>query len=438
LLPIVEIGQRKPLKQRVRRAWLALRGPACFEAHELDHVEPFFQMLNELESVAGGLSREQLQLACAQHKSSAPANTLKLMTFHKAKGLEFDHVFLTGLAEKSSGDNRRQALLYSANINGLSLVAPAPWANESTATKAGFIKQYHKSIEDEEAARLLYVALTRAKKQLLLFATLKRDNKGALRTPQQGSLLRLLWPELQDDFERPEFQTETTDSARLGQETPEYSNHLPLLSLPAQLPPLELPPDIQIPPERDPVIGDQLEFSWAREDARIIGLVVHHILEFTDLPRLKAWQKNVDSGAIRTSLEHFGLRTERIENACTRVAGILRMSAGDARAHWLFSSDNHGVKSEWALTCAVNDQVSNFVIDRSFIDRNGVRWIVDFKTSTHEGSNLQGFLDEEEQRYMLQLKQYALLVQHLEPDREIRLGLYFPALAEWREIDSID
>ena len=47
-------------------------------------------------------------------------------------------------------------------------------------------------------------------------------------------------------------------------------------------------------------------------------------------------------------------------------------------------------------------------------------------------------LDEEEQRYMPQLKQYALLVQHLEPDREIRLGLYFPALAEWREIDSID
>ncbi len=438
LLPIVEFGQRKPLKQRVRRAWLALRGPACFQTHQLDHVEPFFQMLNELESEAGSLSREQLQLACAQYKSPAPANTLKLMTFHKAKGLEFDHVFLTGLAGKSGGDNRRQPLLYSARINNLSLVAPAPGANEIEASKAGFIKHYKKSIEEEEAARLLYVALTRAKKQLFLFATLKRNSQGVLGAPQQGSLLHLLWPGLKVEFERPEFQTDATDSARFDEKTLESPNHLPLSHLPELLPPLKLPIDIPVPPEPDPVVKDQPEFSWAREDARIIGLVIHHLLEFTNLPRLKSWQKDIDRGAIRTSLLHFGLSTDRTENACTRVVNILQQSAVDARAHWLFDPNNRDVNSEWALSCALDGQVFNFVIDRSFIDKNEVRWIIDFKTSTHEGSGLQSFLDEEELRYAPQLKQYASLVQHLEPDREIRLGLYFPALAEWREIDPTD
>jgi hypothetical protein len=78
-------------------------------------------------------------------------------------------------------------------------------------------------------------------------------------------------------------------------------------------------------------------------------------------------------------------------------------------------------------------QVVNYIIDRSFIDENGIRWIVDFKTSSHEGSNLQNFLDEEEQRYATQLEQYAQLVRFLEPKLKIRLGLYFPAIGEWRE-----
>ena len=40
-----------------------------------------------------------------------------------------------------------------------------------------------------------------------------------------------------------------------------------------------------------------------------------------------------------------------------------------------------------------------------------MRWIVDYKTGTHEGGDLDAFLD----------------------NREIRLGLYFPLLKGWRE-----
>ena len=47
------------------------------------------------------------------------------------------------------------------------------------------------------------------------------------------------------------------------------------------------------------------------------------------------------------------------------------------------------------------------VIDRSFVDAAGVRWIVDYKTSRHEGAGLDEFLDREQERYRPQLERYA-------------------------------
>ena len=72
------------------------------------------------------------------------------------------------------------------------------------------------------------------------------------------------------------------------------------------------------------------------------------------------------------------------------------------------------------------------VIDRSFVDSGGTRWIVDYKTGRHEGGDVERFLDQEQERYRPQLERYAVLMSALEP-RPTRLGLYFPALRGWRE-----
>jgi hypothetical protein len=52
---------------------------------------------------------------------------------------------------------------------------------------------------------------------------------------------------------------------------------------------------------------------------------------------------------------------------------------------------------------------------------------VDWKTSRHEGRDLEGFLANEQARYKPQLERYAAALG------ATRLGLYFPALARWRE-----
>jgi ATP-dependent helicase/nuclease subunit A len=74
------------------------------------------------------------------------------------------------------------------------------------------------------------------------------------------------------------------------------------------------------------------------------------------------------------------------------------------------------------------------VIDRTFLDAQGTRWIVDFKTSTHEGGGLEAFLQEEVNRYRLQLELYVRLMQALEPSARVRAALYFPLLQQWREV----
>ena len=57
---------------------------------------------------------------------------------------------------------------------------------------------------------------------------------------------------------------------------------------------------------------------------------------------------------------------------------------------------------------------------------------MDYKTGTHEGGDLEEFLDRERERYCAQLERYAALMRMLD-QREIRLELYFPLLKGWRE-----
>jgi ATP-dependent helicase/nuclease subunit A len=86
-----------------------------------------------------------------------------------------------------------------------------------------------------------------------------------------------------------------------------------------------------------------------------------------------------------------------------------------------------------ALSGVRGGLIVNAVIDRTFIDASGTRWVVDFKTSPHEGGDRENFLDEEVKRYQAQLQRYAHLARGLGPE-PVRAGLYYPLLAAWREV----
>ncbi len=80
------------------------------------------------------------------------------------------------------------------------------------------------------------------------------------------------------------------------------------------------------------------------------------------------------------------------------------------------------------MTAVMDGAVRRLVVDRLFRDESGERWIVDYKTSSHEGADAESFLDRERERYAGQLARYARAV-----GGDHRLGLYFPLLEGWRE-----
>ena len=179
-----------------------------------------------------------------------------------------------------------------------------------------------------------------------------------------------------------------------------------------------------------------VEFDWVTETARQVGTVVHRELqrfarEGGALPGDESGRHAVQR-RYAAELAELGVPYERRAAAAARALEAVRRTLEDERGRWLLDASHGSAQSELALTGVVDNGLVSIVIDRTFVDATGVRWIVDYKTSSHEGAGLEDFLDNERERYRGQLERYAQLMQAL-GDEPIRLGLYFPLLSGWRE-----
>jgi ATP-dependent exoDNAse (exonuclease V) beta subunit len=136
-----------------------------------------------------------------------------------------------------------------------------------------------------------------------------------------------------------------------------------------------------------------------------------------------------DGPAIRRALMHAGVSPLELEAAAQRARQALARIRASRRGRWILEphEDSH---SEYAVTGVAAGEVVRGLVDRTFIDKD-VRWIIDFKTSEHQGGKLEEFLDEQQRRYRDQMERYARILAPL--GNPVRLGLYFPLLDEWRE-----
>ena len=102
----------------------------------------------------------------------------------------------------------------------------------------------------------------------------------------------------------------------------------------------------------------------------------------------------------------------------------------DEKGLWILHGEG---QSELPVTGVIDGRTESIIIDRVRIDEQGTHWIIDYKTSTHEGGDLSGFLHQESDRYRPQLQKYAYLYRAL-TGKEVRTALYFPLLQEFFEI----
>ncbi len=415
------------LSSRVRNTWLALSGPACVLEHELAYCDAYFDLLRKLEKESQSINPKTLSKAINQTRVSSPPAQIKLLTLHKAKGLEFDTVFLVGLCGKQkSHDQTAKLLEWDANSHSKpALIAPANYPSKEERKHTEWIRLRDRQREQLETERLLYVGVTRAKSALYLFGHLKKE--GA--KPESSSLMHLLWEQLSDEFNDNLIQV-APDEAVDHVENQRPNNYIRRLAL--DLPTLDLPEPLTVKPHQGSS-SSPIEYEWAQDQARMVGIVVHKVLQIKGNSSISAWNINALAPYVSRQLTQLGLVNEDNQQASSLVMQYLHNMETHDKAHWIFDSTHIEVEAEWALSGVLHGQVQHRIIDRSFIDEKGIRWIIDFKTSPHQGPDVEAFLDEQQRRYTEQLNDYGTLVSGLEPDSSIKLGLYFPALKAWRE-----
>ncbi|MGH8758578.1 MAG: UvrD-helicase domain-containing protein [Burkholderiales bacterium] len=473
--------RREPLRRAIEGAWLALGGPACVEDEtDIEDAQVFFKLLEELDQGSDLADFETLHQRVSKlyalPDTQADAR-LQVMTIHKAKGLEFDTVIVPGQGYRPRREDPRLLLWLEhprfvpplsererAGVRGESdlLLAPVREASQTEDPIYSYISFLDKAKGVNEDARLLYVAATRAKSRLHLFGHVKSAEN---LKPTSGSLLERLWPAVHGEFEtaaqlpdnslspepslhlspkggegvcllspweRIEVRVER-DGVRAGQEQPvirrlvsDWQPPAPHAGLVWQL------KAETVYEERSP--HDEVEFSWASETAKHAGTVAHRFLQMIAEEGLDKWNAaRVESlrKVFARDLALLGVPESETQNAANRIAAALNQSLADERGRWVLG--NHAeAQSELRLTGVIEGEIINVALDRTFVDEQGVRWIVDYKTGTHEGADVEGFLNREQERYRKQLEQYAALMRALD-NRSVKLGLYFPLLKGWRE-----
>ncbi|MBM3357087.1 MAG: DNA helicase UvrD [Betaproteobacteria bacterium] len=434
--------RRAPLRRWIEGAWLALGGPACAEQpRDLEDAQVFLGLLEELEEGGDLPDLERLaartQELYAGADAGAEAPLLQLMTIHKAKGLEFDTVIVPGLGYAPRHDDPKLLAWMERPRAGAGpdlLLAPIREAAQQQDAIYDYLRALEAVKEEHEAARLLYVAATRARSKLHLIGHVN-PAPGKPLGPRPRSLLGHLWPAVEQEFAAAAHaQAQPVPAAASGARHGPTIRRFPAgWQLPAAPPALAWRPRAEIVYEaKSP--HEEVEFSWASETAKHVGTVAHRFLQAIAAEGLDRWDaaRIVALGAVLArDLARLGVPEPEIRNAVERVVRALHRSLTDERGRWVLGAHAQA-RSEFRLTGVAGGEVVNVAMDRTFVDERGTRWIVDYKTGVHEGGDVEGFLDRERERYRAQLEQYAALMRAMD-NRPIRLGLYFPLLGGWRE-----
>ena len=428
-----------PLWQRLDRAWLRLGGPAaCADERDLLDAQEFIQTL-AADPAAETLAGDAFDGFAADLYAapSAAAGAVEILTMHGAKGLEWDIVIVPGIGRQPRGD--REPLLNWLELPGSGagtelLLAPISVAGARSArTLASYIKVLRRQRGQLERARLLYVAATRAKCELHWFGAAPADELGAP-APRAATPLALLWPSVGAEFQQAAARANAAAVATEAMAAPAALR--PDWQLPADWTAHALPAAVAV--ERLQLSlresGSQPEYLWVGMAARAVGTIVHAELQrlaqrasLPDAPDLAA-------ADYLTWLAELGVEPAERGSAAQRILAALATTLRDPRGRWLLDSTHAAAYSELRLSGLHAGRIVNVIVDRLLQEADGGRWVVDYKTSTHEGGELEEFLAQEEVRYRPQLQRYVHLAGSLAPGT-VRAALYFPLLGAFREVD---
>ena len=368
------------------------------------------------------------------------SDRLQIMTIHKSKGLEFDLVILPEL-QRQPRRSDRELLLWQKRLSLAGeeqlVIGPVTAVGEAQDAIYQHLEYEKKIRQDIEACRLLYVACTRAKKRLYLYARLRRDpeNKEICRPPSTGSLLKYIWPTLQSTIG---FSREAEDGTSISAGAPPLS-FSSLLRLPSNWQPEKFPEEqlLQqyIPRYRFDNSPAKLPVFHYREDvARLYGTLLHEVMQSIGDRGLDWWRQQ-DLKQLTPKwmarLRSLGMPAQEVEQMCKKELAVVDASLTHARMQWI-----HGLYfrryTEYPLALMAGDDITHCVIDLLLVDRTAA-WVVDYKTSEPAcGQSKTEFLESEARTYRKAMRQYKKAVEGL-GFQDVNCALYMISTGDWIE-----
>ncbi len=434
---------RKPLRQWVEGVWVQLGGPACLQAlDDCDNAERFFECLEGLNDTGelptiDTLSNSIAALFAAPDPSSD--DRLQIMTIHKSKGLEFDVVVLPGLHRRPRAQDS-ELLLWQKRLS-LSgeeqwLLAPIGAVGDNKDPVYKYLEHEKNIREGFESCRLLYVACTRAKKALHLFAeTQKVEGEiNCFRAPSSSSLLARIWPSIEGSANTVYSEAPEPSDEIEG----DVENASPLVRLPIkwQLPRLPEGRLLERFVAHSNFDNSKLSTGPASVISKLpsyVGTLIHQIIQLIGEQGIELWRDTDLSSKApfwRSRLIGLGATEFEADGALPEVLLCIERVLTSERFHWLMSGE---CQFELPLTGCSKGVYKDSVLDLLMIEETGQAWVVDYKTSTpRAGETLSIFITQKRAQYSVQLAHYRDLVRQLGYS-DVRSAIFFVALDHWIE-----
>lgn len=423
----------------VTRTWQAFGIPDYLTQEARANAETFFRLLDQLEEPGPTLDLTRLadKVGKLYAAPTTDPNAVDLMTLHKAKGLEWDVVLVPAL-HKTSRNSEGQLLdwietspedLIDETI-APGILAPISSKGRGVSELNAWMRSINAARESAERKRLFYVASTRAREELHLFAAPKTRKGGDLSIPSD-SLLKAAWPAAKPHFDDP--------TNLITMPTPAQ----PAFSIAAGASPTRTLQRIPHLPGAPPQSASSNEVGWQNFPrpegsfaARAFGNATHAFLERLSkriaegstvpqlLDELPSWHARV-AAVLRAS----GLSPADISRFTASILNGLTKTLNDPEGQWILSAH-----AEAASESGLTSDEATLRLDRTFLagpeplaPGTSHLWIIDYKTATHGSGNLTEFLASEKKKYAPQLEAYARSLAPQNP-HPIRLALYYPML----------
>jgi ATP-dependent helicase/nuclease subunit A len=479
LWPVMEAAEqqhgRLSTSAWVERTWRTLGGDAYLTAEEMENARRYLQLLDAMEEESGQIDLKQLEQRMKRLYAESPVrpDAVELVTIHKAKGLEWDVVLVPGLERLTQGD--APSLLTWEEMDAAAddaahvMLAPIEGKGEESRELNAWLKGMQRARKAAERRRLFYVACTRAREALHLFAAPETRKDGEI-SRRAGSLLEAAWPAAKSHFAeavavpanaakmfvRTLFPTVQEDQliGDLAASAGEQAQPAMLQRLP-----LEFAPERRFAVEHRLSYGEatiapaHFERPEGSFDARAFGNAVHAFAEMltkqlTDGTSVDGLMRDVAGWTPRIAavLRGDGLAPVVVDRLVARVKMALGNMLKDPEGVWVLSPHEDAM-SEFALT-SWGESRSSVRLDRVFL--GGQRpldagkdclWIIDYKTATHGREGVEEFLAEERVKYEAQMDAYARMMRDRVEAGRLRVGLYYPMLPRlvwWEPVNADD